>query len=240
MQYELEMQSDDSSNGEDDDSIDGVPSSSFDKDWDQMSLAAASSARAEYSDRITYLCKEIGAPDEFQEIVGHYLLGHAKEDDEGEGRTTKMIQIVNIMAQAFALCARRADLVVLAMDDVHNVDRMSWKVIRKIFETCPNVLIFCPFREFASHPFKIEKIFWSKFKKQYTFENRFHFSELGPLEQSDITETISKCYSCYPKEIDDAVSKNVFIQSGGMPHYTSEILAKLSRSKTCGRFQMGK
>ena len=61
-----------------------------------MSLAAASAARAEYSDRIAYLCKEICATDEFQDIVGHYLLGNAKEDDEREGRTTKIIKIVNI------------------------------------------------------------------------------------------------------------------------------------------------
>ena len=67
MQYELEMQSDDSSNGEDDDSIDGVPSSSFDKDWDRMSLAVASSFRAGYSGRIVYLCiKKLKPPMNFR------------------------------------------------------------------------------------------------------------------------------------------------------------------------------
>jgi len=214
----------------------------FEKDWDKMSLSAASTARSENSnslDQVNYLSKEIGAPKGFLEIVGHHLLGHTKVD-EGKGKSAKMDEIVNVMARAFARCTNHAHLIVLAMDDVHNVDRMSWKVVRQLFETCDNLLIFCGSRPFTSYPPKIEKGFWTKLNDQYKKQTRFHKAELGPLKQCDITEMISKSFDCSAKEIDGTLSKDVFVQSGGMPFYTSEILTNITRQRMCERLENGK
>ena len=95
-------------------------------------------------------------------------------------------------------------------------------------------------RPFSSRPFKIEKTFWSKLKGQHTAEKRSHFSELEPLKQCDITEMISRCYGCTPIEIDGTLSKDVFVQSGGMPYSMSEILANVSRKNSREQFENGK
>ncbi|KAK1736676.1 adenylate/guanylate cyclase domain-containing protein [Skeletonema marinoi] len=56
------------------------------------------------------------------------------------GSPPELAKIVDFMADAFVRCTKHADLVLLALDDVHWMDEMSWKVVQAIFERGQNVL----------------------------------------------------------------------------------------------------
>lgn len=215
----------------------------LDKDWDKMSLSASSTGISEYSsslDRISYLTKELGAPKGFLQIVAHHLMGHSKQSDMEKEKIAVMDEIINFMARAFSRCTCHAELIILAIDDVHYVDRMSWKVVRRIFETCKNVLIFCGSKPLDSYKLSIESGFWKILRGRYKREKRFFTTELGPLEQRDITELISKCLDCKSIEIDGKLSEDIFKQSGGMPYFASEILARVKKEKLCEALENGK
>ena len=217
----------------------------LERDWDKMSLSGVSTARREHGstlDQFSYLIKELGAPDRFLEVVNH-LIGHSKGqgvDENKEKEKVLMDDIMDFISEAFLRCTCHADLIVFAIDDVQYMDKMSWKVVRRIFETGKNVLIFCGSRPLDSYKPIIESDFWKDLVERFKGENRFFETELGPLEQHDITELMSKCLSCQPTEIDEGLCNEVFKQSGGMPHFASELLTRLKEENLCKRLENGK
>jgi len=215
-----------------------------DLDWDKMSTSVASTRNADtilLMDHLKYLCKEINAPRGISEIIGHHLFGLSNEIDASQGATAGgPDEIVNFMAKAFLRCTCHADLTVLAMNDVYKMDIMSWKVVRKLFETSNNLLIFCSSRPFNSYKLSIEDNFWSALIGQYKKGKRFISTDLKPLEQCDIAEMMAKCLDCDPRDIDGILSKDVFVQSRGMPYFASEIIKNIKKKSMHKRLKNGK
>jgi len=211
---------------------------------DRLSLSNASGI-SDYSsmvDRFSYLCRQLGAPKVFWEIVGHHLLGHSKQTIEGISNDKALVldEIISFMAKAFSMCTSHSDLIVFAIDDIHNVDEMSMKVVQRLYETCENLLIFCGSRPLSSYKLSIDNDFWAALTGKHKKEKRFFFSELGPLEEKDVREMTSKYLDCEVVESDELLCKDIFVHSGGMPYFASEILTDIKRKKLCGLLANGK
>lgn len=206
----------------------------IDKEWDSLSLqshSTKSSIMSTDATRFRFICEELNAPPEFIEVVGKRFLGLKSAAGPSTGSNPPDLdKIVNFMADAFLRCTNHADLVLLALDDVHWMDEMSWKVVQAIFERSGNVLTFCGSRPPSTNLLAVDDKFWSKLHGAYTEEGRYMEIILGPFHENDVKDMISCHLGIRVDEIDSTFWRNVFTTSGGMPHYLSYVLETIKRN----------
>ena len=181
--------------------------------------------------RFRYIMEELNAPPEFMEVVGKRLLGlRSAVGPSTENKPPDLNKIVIFMADAFLRCTQHADLVLLALDDVHEMDEMSWKVVQLIFERSKNVLTFCGSRPPSTNPLAVDNTFWSELQGAYKECGRYIGISLGPFSEEDVREMIGQHLDIKADEIDSSFWRNVFTTSGGMPHYLSYVLETIKRN----------
>mmetsp|Transcript_14864 Transcript_14864/g.20999 ORF Transcript_14864/g.20999 Transcript_14864/m.20999 type:complete len:1620 (-) Transcript_14864:2986-7845(-) len=235
----------------------GTSFGSVDGDWDGMSNVSAQSSNTKISglsgvyaspERLLHVCREMEAPPEFIELVGHHLLGIDMETltmlqggKKTKGKPPSPQATVNFMAQAFQMCTKKASLVVIALDDVHQMDEMSWKVLQKLFITSRNLLIVCTSRPQTSQcKLSVDETFWNDLNHRYLEQKRFLPIKLPPLCKEDIRTMIATELKVEESEIADRFHDDVFSQSGGMPHFAIEILENVKRKKCIGKGDDGR
>lgn len=216
----------------------------LDIQWEGLSVASSVSAGSGVyasPDRLLHVCKEIDAPLEFIELVGQHLLGMdmAKVDatdqlEKSMGKPPSLQGTVNFMAQAFQLCTRGASLVVIALDNVHHMDEMSWKVLYKLFITSRNLLIICTSHPLTTHKLAIEESFWKELNEKYLGQKRFVPMDLHALGEGDIRTFLARELGVQEEAIGEKFHQDFFIQTGGMPYFANEMLQDLKRCKMIG------
>jgi class 3 adenylate cyclase len=217
---------------------------SVENEWDSLSLHSHSSKSSTMSTdatRFRFICEELNAPPEFIEVVGKRFLGlkNAGGSSAGGNQVVELDKIVNFMADAFIRCTKHAELVVFALDDVHWMDEMSWKVVQAIFERGRNVLTLIGSRPPSANPLLVDKSFWSELQSTYRDDGRFQEISLEPFNELEVQEMISLQLDIRIDEIDSSFWKNVFITSGGMPHYLSYALETIKRNDLTVRLDNG-
>uniref|UniRef100_A0A7S1YK06 Guanylate cyclase domain-containing protein n=1 Tax=Grammatophora oceanica TaxID=210454 RepID=A0A7S1YK06_9STRA len=213
-------------------------------EWETLSGGSRSRSDstnvAKTADQLALLCREINTPPEFAELFGRHLFGldlRIKKKEQGQQRrssskTAMLKNLVGFMAKAFLRCVQDADLTVLAFDDVHHLDELSWRVLRSVFETSNKVLIICtspPITKNLRVPWDPE--FWKTLNSKY-INDRFDLMNLGPLDEGEILEMIAKTLGIQQRHVSSQLHHNVFSQSKGMPSFAHEILESLKRGKT--------
>jgi hypothetical protein len=118
---------------------------------------------------------------------------------------------------------------VVALDGLHEADEYSWKAIREIYETTQNVLFIgtCLPEEFRT--MKVDQEFWGDLTNIHKRVGRFITIGLEPLSRDEITLMIMKSLGLREKEVKGDVLDGITIQSGGLPHFVSEILEFVKR-----------
>ena len=128
---------------------------------------------------------------------------------------------------------------VFALDDVHWMDEMSWKVVQAIFVRGRNVLTLIGSRPPSANPLLVDKSFWSELQSTYRDDGRFQEISLEPFNELEVQEMISLQLDIRIDEIDSSFWKNVFTTSGGMPHYLSYALETIKRNDLTVRLDNG-
>lgn len=201
---------------------------SVDEQWENLSLRSVSSKDSVMStdaNRFLYICEELKAPPEFIEVVGRRLLGIRDRNLSNTPLavgTPKLDKIVDFLADAFIRCTDHADLALLVLDDVQDMDEMSWKVVRAICEKGENVLVLCGSRPPSTHPLAIDPGFWAELRDSFQKKERFVEIDLQPLSEYEVRDLIAVNLSFQSNEIDSSFWRNIFTTSGGMPHYLSK------------------
>jgi hypothetical protein len=208
---------------------------SVDEQWESLSLDSHSSKSSTMSTNVTrfrFICEELNAPPEFTEVVGTRLLGLKSSGGSTTtgGSPPDLGKIVNFMADAFLRCTKYADLVLFALDDVHWMDEMSWKVVQTIFERGQNVLTLIGSRPPSTNPLTVDKTFWSELQSTYQDDGRYREISLQPFTETEVQQMISLALDIKVNEIDSSFLRNVFTTSGGMPHYLSYALETIKRN----------
>ncbi len=201
------------------------------KDFDALSLSSMSTMntiKTTSAERLNEICNELGAPRGFIQIVGYHLLGHANTNSIQE-KAPKLEEIVDFMATVFIHCTAHADLTVVALDDLHQSDNMSWKVIQKIFEIGTNVLFICGSRPLGSHKLFVDDDFWRVLTTEFKSKKRFQELYIGPLNRVDIAKMASIVLGCKEEEIDKAFVKDIYDHTGGMPHFAFQALTNCKK-----------
>jgi predicted ATPase len=206
--------------------------------WDKLSLASQSSKDSIMSTdatRFRYLCDELNAPPDFADVVGRRLLGIR---DKGLGSSTTggtpdLDLIVSFLVNAFIRCTEHSDLVLLSLDDVQELDEMSFKVVQGIFERGQNVLILCGSRPPSSYQLAIDPSFWTALHGSFSDMKRFVEIDLPPLTECEVRDFIAVSLDLAPCEINDKFSQSIFTVTGGMPHFLSECINHACVSALC-------
>jgi hypothetical protein len=172
------------------------------------------------------ICRELDMSPSFIEHALHDLLGVERPNKDGIRTRVKPPSaklMVSFMARAFKICTQGAKLVVVALDDLQYADDLSWKVIREIFDSAPNILIVGTSYPTKTCKLQVEAKFWDTLQQKHK-ESRYIKRELGCLDKEEITSMIMKTLGLQRKEVKDELLEGVTIQSGGLPHFVNEIL----------------
>lgn len=206
--------------------------------WESLSgcsfQASEATGLTRSADRLTSICRELNAPAAFEELVGHHLLGvEYKPRDSFSNRVkgSNMKSLVVFMAKAFKRCTQEASLVVVALDDVHNMDEMSWKVVQELFDTTSNILFLCTSRPLSTYRLLVGDEFWHELNGKYKAEDRFQIMTVERLQDSEVKTMIAKTLGLQEREISSTLLNDVLMQSNGMPHFANEILETMKRRK---------
>jgi len=207
--------------------------------WDTgtySSMSTLNTLKASVINRLKELCEEMNAPKGFLQIVGRHLLGDDGATVSTTANAAELDDIIAFMAQVFIRSTAYAELVILALDDVHWMDNLSWKVLQSIFETSQNILIVIGSRPLASHSLSVDDEFWECLTGEYKEKKLYTEIRIGPLNEIDVREMAAITLSCEPEDLSD----DLFVHSGGMPYFASEILENCVRKKQCERLENGK
>ena len=181
--------------------------------------------------RLEKIAEQIKVPKSVVEIVGHHLLGNSKLKMSKVEKAPDIADIIKYMAKIFIRAISHAEMVVLALDDVHFMDSLSWKVVRCIFEESKNVLIVCASHSMESFTSTVDNEFRELLTSKYKDENRFTDVHLNALEKKEIQMMAAKVFTCKPQDVDDEVSNDVYLHSRGVPYFASEILNTCFKNK---------
>jgi hypothetical protein len=205
---------------------------------DRSSASSATGAliSTRIADHLSAICTELHAPPEFVDLVGHHLLRvdikrHSGGSAQAAPKTdeSKMQGLINFMALAFQKCTEEGDVVIIALDDAHLTDKLSWKVLQRLFETVPNILIICTSRPLSSYKLAVDDEFWNILQIRHVHDNRFVSMEIGLMSEEETRILISKTLDISEDDVSEQVRHAVFTQSGGMPQYANEILQSMKK-----------
>jgi len=188
------------------------------------------------------ICSELNAPKEFVELVGNHLLRLNPTQISGlnsrlasRGGTCAVQDLVTLMTLTFERCTRDADVTIVALDDAHLTDKMSWEVLRRLFETVPNILIICTSRERSITSRAVNKEFWTILQSTHIVDRRFIPIRIGLLSENDVNSMIVRTLGKQPGKEGDRLLHAVYTQSGGIPQYANEIIQSVARYLDIGR-----
>ena len=213
------------------------------RDWDAASIGSVSTLSTQKTSvvgRLQELCEELRAPKGFLEIVGQHLLGDTKGKMSKVEKAPELEDIISFMAQVFIRSTAHVEVVILALDDVQWMDSLSWKVVQCILETSKNILIVCGSRPKESHPLAIDEDLKRKICGEYRDKKLYLEMSISALRLVDVREMAAITLSCEPSDVDDNFCNDVFIHSGGMPYFASEILEECTRKNQTERLKNGK
>ena len=209
-------------------------------DGGSISSSSTLTERAYVMNRLTEICHEMNAPRGFLAIVGQHLLGNNKGKVKNFEKAPQMNAIISFMAKVFIRCTQNAAGVILALDDVHWMDSLSWKVIQCILESSKNVFIVCGSRPKDTNPLSLSDEFSEKLYGEYQRSGIYSEVTITELNAYDIREMAAITFACKMSEVDDEFCDDVFTHSGGMPYFASEILHTCVRKDQCGKLENGK
>lgn len=205
-------------------------------DCSSASSATGALISTQIAGHLSAICKELRAPPEFVELVGRHLLRvdikqHSYRRAHATPKTdeSKMQGLINFMALVFRKCTEEGDITIIALDEAHLTDKLSWKVLQRLFETVPNILIICTSRPLSSHKLAVEDEFWNSLQIKHKHDNRFVSMEIGLFSEEEIRMLISKTLDIPKDNVSEQVRHAVFTQSGGSPQYANEILQSMKK-----------
>jgi predicted ATPase len=205
-----------------------------------MSTASSTNSANAYVALFLQICTEIQAPTEFIEVVGHDVLGFpslVERSHEKRKADSMLNTIISFMAQLISHCTKTFDLTLLVLDNVHFMDEMSWKVVELIFEKAPNFLIICASQPLTSFQLTVDENFWRSLQN---IPDRFDELKLKPLNDLELTEMIAHEFQCPKENVDEQFSRDIFMQSGGLPLYARELLGSMKQFSFVAVSESGK
>jgi len=165
------------------------------------------------SDIFGFLCHTIGAPQDFISFIENNFLTFHEEYPYGAIPEWK--KIVKFLVQIIMHCMEHENMIVIALDDVQNMDKFSWDLIQKLFEFGSNLLVICARKTLATSKLHMRENFWENLQSKHKTDFRYFPITLKPLEQSELRSLSSKYLD--EIEVGNDLIDSVFELSTGVP-----------------------
>lgn len=179
---------------------------------------------------LVQICEMVDIPDHFIEILGKLVLTRNRADvvdsPNNPLHMLKLNQIASYVVNAFLNCTVSFDLVILALDEVANMDEMSWKIVELLFNNSQNMLILATTKHMDQAVMKASEDFWTQLHVEGVDSGHFKEISLDAIPQSDVEQLVANRLGQREREADPQVSRDVFMESGELPNITSELVAQ--------------
>lgn len=219
-----------------------MSSSNSIRSWSSFS-AISSSLKARIAAHVSELCNDFGGTPDFAKMVCQHLLNinvESKLNSQRQDFAATKLSVVTFLCKAFLRCTQDADLVLIALDDVHLTDEMSFKVIQELFESGSKLMIICTSRPLSAYRLAIDKAFWMKLHTDYASNGRFLPVELTQLSAADMRTMIGNTLGINEDDISERLQRTIHAQSGGMPQFGHVLLEHLKKvSLPAGEMKRG-
>jgi class 3 adenylate cyclase len=192
------------------------------------SVSAITSSRVKSA--INKIGLELGAPSHVITASTRLLLNPAG-GLEYNGPSKKAL--ASFMTHAFLRCTESYKLVVIAIDDIHFVDELSWNILKRIFEHSRNTILLGSSPQDKS-ALKISPAFREAIDSVYAGEGRFIEISLSPLDENDIRIMIMNKLELQESELTPELLTEVVSQSGGIPYFANKIISSIKERKASG------
>ena len=180
---------------------------------------------AKQADILDDVFEELDADETVQEYITHILL--ESNNDYPSDKIPSQSEIVNTLARVFTKCVEEARLTILALDDAHQADEMSWEVLRQIFRTANNVIIIGTTYSTHSCTIRVREQFWEELNTIHLRNGRYVDLQLDALTKDEVKLMTMKSLGIQEADVTPSLLNEVWTQSGGMPHFASEILMNI-------------
>ena len=207
------------------------------RDWESLSLSTMSTintVKTVSSERLLDICNELKAPEGFLKNVGYYLLGQPMKKSILNEKKPSLDANINFVAKIFTHCTSDADLTVVALDDMHHIDNLSWKVIQRLFKIGENILFICGSRPLESC-MPTNDDFCKNLSVVQREHDRFLELDIGPLNRFEIAKLAKIILSCKVGEVDNRFVEDIFRHTRGMPLFAAQVLENCKRRGLYGR-----
>lgn len=190
------------------------------------------------------VCQEADVPCHYLEIICDLILTSNCFEGSSGARCFSSISesntITRFLVKIFLHCTLDFDLVLLILDDIANFDQMSWKFVELLYEHAHNLMIIATSMPMTGQEgTNMDPDFWEHLHDEGIESGQFREMRLSPMQQSDVEQLIAHSLGKKESEIDPKISRDVYVQSGGMPHLASEILEKMCKNGGIGNLESG-
>lgn len=175
------------------------------------------------------LFRELKVPPEFAQLVWNLIGVEQSLADVVPSSSSSSALLVSYMASLFMKCTEHSSLVILAVDDAHQVDHMSWLVLQELYERADNLLIVCTTLSADYQNIAIEKKFWTKINSEDSRLGRFSLIKLGPLTKPAVLAMATKSLADAEPHFCSKIADDVLTFSGGVPHLVVEMLERIKK-----------
>jgi class 3 adenylate cyclase len=183
------------------------------------------------AERVVNLCHELGATRETAHFIGQHLLRMNIQSYQREYSSSAKTSLVQLLSKAFISCTHDADFILIALDDVHLADEMSFKLIEELYTTTSNILFICSSRPHPTYDLKIDAYFWNVLNSEYFHQKRFIPLQLNPISSCEMKKLISHALGVHVEEVNDRVHRTVFAQSKGIPQFAHILLEQVAKTR---------
>jgi hypothetical protein len=118
----------------------------------------------------------------------------------------------------------------VALDDVHNMDELSWQVLEALFQESKNVLFLCTVKGLSPAGSTMSNSFWRKLNSDHREDGRFQVHVVGELLDENIRQLTAKIMGLRFDAIPTQFMRSIVTESKGCPAIASAILQSIKRS----------
>ncbi|GAX15816.1 adenylate cyclase 10 [Fistulifera solaris] len=165
--------------------------------------------------------RDIQAPPDLVKFATRYLL--ESNADLATRKSPPKKAVAAFLANAFLRCIEDVGLVVIAIDDVHFTDELTWVILKRILDYANNVILIGT-SPVEKSMFRVGDYFWDIMEKHYAFSGRFLEIHLGPLTEDEVRLLISKKLGVKVELVSPDLLHEVMLESGGMPQFAMNVL----------------
>ena len=202
-----------------------------------MDIAKLAKPGSEHSPyQILGACRDAEVPDVYIRAICHLLLTQSWPTQVDEtARDGQLVEVGRYIVTILLQSTIHLDFIALAIDDIPHADRLSWVVIELLQQYSCNFLLLMGSRPVVGADMNVDLQFWQQLKSEGQKNGSFLHLELKAMTKEDLKLFVNKYAATkgWGQGFDlDAIAKEVFVHSGGVPQLAAQILAR--KSSRCG------